>query len=74
LPKLPFVAKSGVDHDDVHALVELHNRWRRNAPEPAAAMQKIHYDRKLAFVAQKHADRCSFSHDDSYLRSMPGWF
>jgi hypothetical protein len=26
----------------------------------------------LAYVAQKHAERCSFYHDDMVLRSLPG--
>ncbi len=31
-----------------------------------------YWDDDLAYVAQKHAERCSFYHDDMTMRSIPG--
>jgi uncharacterized protein YkwD len=71
LPPVPYVTKTGVTEDERKMLVDLHNAWRRNVSVPAAGMKKMYWDDTLAMLAQKHADRCSFAHDNFEWRSIP---
>ena len=72
LAPLANVAKSGMTKNEKNLVVDLHNEWRRKVDETAAGMVKMYWDDDLAYVAQKHAERCSFYHDDMTLRSIPG--
>ena len=72
LAPLTNVAKFGVSEAEKKEIVDLHNKWRRDVPMMASAMMKMYWDDDLAYVAQKHASRCSFYHDDMALRALPG--
>ncbi|CAF0713214.1 unnamed protein product [Brachionus calyciflorus] len=72
LPARPNVIKAGVSLQDKVEILALHNNYRRNTTVKGTRMQKIYWDEELAMVAQKHANRCQFPHDNSLLRSLPG--
>lgn len=65
-----YAVKIGVTDQDKKEIIELHDKWRTNLKEPAKNMMKMSYDEDLAFVAQKHASRCSFAHDQPQQRVM----
>ena len=72
LPPQPYVTKTGVTEEEKAILIDLHNTWRRSVAVPAAGMPKMYWDDTLQMLAQKHAERCSFAHDDMDWRSIPG--
>lgn len=66
------VAKRGCTAENITEILELHNNYRREPEHPFASnMQKMYWDNELAKVAQKHADRCSFVHDNMDWRAIP---
>ncbi|XP_061174553.1 GLIPR1-like protein 1 [Saccostrea echinata] len=48
--------------------VQEHNDIRSNAIPPAANMKRLMYSRELESIAQQHANRCSFLHNDNRSR------
>jgi hypothetical protein len=70
-PNCDTANSCNVSPDDMETILNLHNQFRVELVFPAAAMQKMYWDNDLATLACKHAERCSFAHDDPTLRIIP---
>lgn len=62
----------GVTTAEQTEIVDEHNNYR--ASESAADMIKMSWDAEAAYIAQKWAENCLFSHDSGYNRRIPGRF
>lgn len=65
-----YVTKEGLTEADKKNIVDLHDQYRMKVKTPAKSMMKMHWDDDLAYMAQKHASRCSFAHDQPHLRAI----
>lgn len=72
LEKSKYVTKEGLSSADKREIVQLHNDWRSKIIKPAKGMMRVYWDDELAEVAQHHASRCSFAHDETHNRNIPG--
>lgn len=67
-----YVVAEGVNEADKKEIVDLHDAWRSDLEAPASAMLKMRWSDELAEIAQRHASRCDFDHDQAQQRVIPG--
>ena len=65
-------ANAAVSPAERTALLNEHNKVRRNVSPAAANMRAIVWDRKQAALAQRHANKCNFSHSQRPERNNAG--
>ncbi|CAB4054685.1 CRISP [Lepeophtheirus salmonis] len=76
------VINSGLDENEIREILHAHNKLRalvangqekrgNPGPQPSSSdMMELEWDEELAFVAQKHADQCTFAHDCNNCRKV----
>ncbi|XP_045176323.2 cysteine-rich venom protein-like [Mercenaria mercenaria] len=68
----PDVQSAGVSDADIQEILDEHNNYRKSVTPAASNMLKMTWDTEVALVAQAWAETCSFSHDESKNRNIPG--
>ncbi|GFV58959.1 hypothetical protein TNCV_1804971 [Trichonephila clavipes] len=74
------ILEKGVTDKEKNSIVDWHNTYRNNIatgkekslggmPEAADMMEMV-WDDELAYIAQKHANRCEFDHDCNDCRKV----
>jgi len=70
------VFSRGVSSTDQWKIVDAHNRLRASVARgetnqpPASNMMQLEWDNELAYIAQRWADQCKFTHDCSNCRTV----
>eukprot|EP00106_Octopus_bimaculoides_P023803 XP_014791245.1 PREDICTED: cysteine-rich venom protein latisemin-like isoform X1 [Octopus bimaculoides] len=72
--KCSRVISSGISEKDKETILQKHNQYRANVIPAACSMMKMYWDKDLELVAQARAESCNCSHDEPYLRQIPGKF
>lgn len=67
-----YVVAEGVKEIEKKEIVDLHDKWRSDMVVPASGMLKMKWDDELSAIAQRHASRCDFDHDQAKQRVIPG--
>ncbi|XP_064626188.1 cysteine-rich venom protein Mr30-like [Lineus longissimus] len=62
----------GIDATTKAQILKISNDYR--ARQQAKNMAKLVWDDEVAMIAQKHAERCVYGHDENYQRNIPGRF
>ncbi|XP_060576531.1 venom allergen 5-like [Ruditapes philippinarum] len=68
----PLVQKAGVSDAEKNMIVSEHNKYRKDVNPPATDMLRMTWDAEVALVAQAWAETCSFGHDETQNRNIPG--